>query len=232
MSLLVINPNSSQSVTDNLRNILVAPPGITLEFYTAPPAAPKEIDGAQTSGLSEKIVLADLLANSLHTKYDGYLICCYSDHPLIHSLATSTSKPVLGIMQATLLYSYSNARLKRSLVLTSTSGWNELLDSAITAFAGSGVFPKHKFEPTRALDVSVLSLSDPVEFGKITSRVEEVLVEYKDSNIDCILLGCAGMAGLDDKLSEVFPGIIFVDSVKIGVEFLSSLVRFSVSRGI
>lgn len=42
----------------------------------------------------------------------------------------------------------------------------------------------------------------------------------------CVLLGCAGMAGLDKKLGNTFPGIKFIDSVKIGVQFLESLVRF------
>jgi len=226
MSILVINPNSSQKVTDNLEKILVAPPGIELAFYTGPPEAPKEIDGERTLRLSEKAVLPDLLKKNLHTKYLGYLVCCYSDHPLVHSLAKETKAPVLGIMQATLLYSYANARLNKSFVLTSTSGWNALLDAAIVSFTGTDTFPSKKFQRTRALDVLVLSLSDPEEFKKITDRVEKFLHEYRDDDIDCVLLGCAGMAGLDEKLTAKFPGIVFVDSVKIGVEFLTGLMHF------
>lgn len=225
-SILVINPNSSQKVTDNLKNILVAPAGIDLAFYTAPSDAPKEIDGEESLHLSEQVVLPDLLKQGLEKKHDGFLVCCYSDHPLIHSLAKKTEAPVLGIMQATLLYSYSNARLTKSFVLTSTSSWNETLDKAIVSFAGGDFFPTKKFQKTCALDVLVLSLSDPAEFRKITHRVEKVLHDYKDDQIDCVLLGCAGMAGLDEKLLEKFPGIVFVDSVKIGVEFLSGLMRF------
>lgn len=226
MSILVINPNSSQKVTDNLQKILVAPPGIELAFYTAPPAAPKEIDGEATLKLSEEVVLPDLVSKNLHKKHLGYLVCCYSDHPLVYSLAKKADAPVLGIMQATLLYSYANARLSKSFVLTSTSGWNELLDKAIVSFSGADTFPTKKFQKTRALDVLVLNLSDPQEFKKISDRVETFLDEYRHDNIDCILLGCAGMAGLDEKLSAKFPGVVFVDSVKIGVEFLTGLMRF------
>ncbi|SGZ56817.1 CIC11C00000005529 [Sungouiella intermedia] len=200
MSILVINPNSSQKVTDNLEKILVAPPGIELAFYTGPPEAPKEIDGERTLRLSEKAVLPDLLKK--------------------------TYIQMLGIMQATLLYSYANARLNKSFVLTSTSGWNALLDAAIVSFTGTDTFPSKKFQRTRALDVLVLSLSDPEEFKKITDRVEKFLHEYRDDDIDCVLLGCAGMAGLDEKLTAKFPGIVFVDSVKIGVEFLTGLMHF------
>lgn len=228
-SILVINPNSSKKVTDNLKDILHAPEGITLEFYTAPAAAPKEIDGVETLILSEKATLPDLLEKLLHRAHDGFLVCCYSDHPLIGSLAKQTDRPVLGIMQATLLYSYANARLNKLFVLTSTSGWNQLLDDAITSFAGCGAFPSHKFQKTRALDVSVLSLADPREFKKISDRVDTVLEEYAEDHVDCILLGCAGMAGLDAKLTQLYPGIVFVDSCKIGIEFLLGLMRFSSS---
>lgn len=226
MSILVINPNSSQKVTDNLEKILVAPPNIKLSFYTAPPDAPEEIDGEPALIISEKVVLSDLLSKGLQNQYSGFLVCCYSDHPLVYSLAKQTTAPVLGIMHATLLYSYANARLTKSFVMTSTSGWNDTLDEAIVKFAGADTFPSKKFNRTRALDVLVLKLSDPTEFKKITDRVEVFLEEYSDDNIDCILLGCAGMAGLDDKLSEKFPGIVFVDSVKIGVEFLTGLMHF------
>lgn len=226
-SILVINPNSSQKVSDNLKKILVAPADISLAFYTAPAEAPKEIDGTKSLILSEQVVLPDLLDRGIHTQYDGYLVCCYSDHPLIHSLAKKTTKPVLGIMQATLLYTLSNARLNKLYILTSTSGWNTTLDDAIVSFCGAGVFPSHKFQKTKALDVLVLSLADDNEFAKISRRVDEIFEEYKDDRIDCVLLGCAGMAGLDEKLHALYPDIVFVDSVKAGVQFLLTLIRFN-----
>lgn len=224
-SLLVINPNSSVSVSDNLRLTITPPPGTTLEFYTAPPNAPKEISGKETLIQSEEATLPDILEKRLLDNYDGFLVACYSDHPLVALLAQHTDKPVLGIMQATLLYSYANARVRRLFVLTSTSGWLPLLDDAITRFAGSGHFPFEKFQKSRALNVLVLNLSDASEYSKITERVSAFLREYASDNIDCVLLGCAGMAGLDEKLHAEFPHIVFIDSVKAGVEFLVSLTR-------
>lgn len=224
-SILIINPNSSVSVSNNLRLTITPPPGFSLEFYTAPPNAPKEISGTETLTQSEKAALPDILEKRLLDAHDGFLVACYSDHPLVALLAKHTRKPVLGIMQATLLYSYANARVQRLFVLTSTSGWLPLLDEAITKFAGAGHFPYEKFQKSRALDVLVLNLSDDSEFSKISERVSEFLREYASENIDCVLLGCAGMAGLDAKLHEKFPHIVFIDSVKAGVEFLTSLTR-------
>ncbi|KAF8002900.1 hypothetical protein HF325_002145 [Metschnikowia pulcherrima] len=152
-SILVINPNSSVKVTNNLRNILKAPAGLTLEFYTAPSSSPEEIDGTETLILSEKATLPDLLEKKLHLAHDGYLVCCYSDHPLTRT--------------------------------------------------------------------------DASEFKKISDRVDLFLQEYKNEKIDCVLLGCAGMAGLDEKLAEIYPDIEFVDSCKAGVAFLLSLMAFA-----
>lgn len=57
--------------------------------------------------------------------------------------------------------------------------------------------------------------------------MDEIFAEYKDGKIDCALLGCASMAGLDEKLLDMYSGVVFVDSVKVGVEFLLALIRKS-----
>lgn len=226
-SILIINPNSSVGVTNNLKDILIKPPQVQFEFYTAPPEAPKEINGNETSILSEKVVLPDLLEKGTIDKHDGFLVCCYSDHPLIHSLGKHTHKPILGIMQATLLYALLTPSVSRLFILTSVNEWEPLLDKAITDFVGASEFPTKKFQKTKGLDVSVLSLSDPEEYSKISTRVKDILnKEYAHDNINCVLLGCAGMAGLDEKLNESFPEVQFIDSVKVGVEFLTGLIRF------
>lgn len=230
MNLLVINPNSSKSVTENLQNILVAPPEVTLHFYTAPAEAPKEISGTETSNLSAKVALPDLLELQKAHSYDGFLVGCYSNHPLIESLAKHTKKPTLGIMQATLLYSILNPSVSKLFILTSYAEWEPLLDALVCDIVGNapGHYPSQKFQKSKGLNVSVVSLADPAEYAKIENRVTEILNgEYKDDAIDCILLGCAGMAGLDTKLAESFPHIQFIDCLKVGVELLTSLVRFN-----
>lgn len=230
INLLVINPNSSQSVTKNLESILVAPPEVKLHFYTAPPEAPKEISGTETSISSAVICLPDLLQLQSSNNYDGFLVGCYSNHPLIESLAKNTKKPTLGIMQATLLYSILNPSISKLFILTSYTEWEPLLDALVCDIVGNspGQFPSQKFQKSKGLNVSVLSLADPTEFAKIENRVTDILNgEYKNDNIDCILLGCAGMAGLDTKLAASFPHIQFIDCLKVGVELLTSLVRFN-----
>ncbi|KAI5958354.1 DCG1 [Candida theae] len=228
MKILLVNPNSSANVSHNMRAVLSPPDGVELETYTAPESAPREITGVETSKTSESIVLDDIKKRNIADNYDGFVVCCYSDHPLIRSLAALSGKPVIGIMQATLLYALSNANLQKSFILTSTSGWEPILDKGIVDFMGVDKFPAKKFQRTIGLDIAVTNLANEEEYGKIRIKVADILNEkYKDDEINCVLLGCAGMAGLSAKLAADFPGVLFVDSVEIALEFIVGLVRFS-----
>ncbi|KAI5953482.1 DCG1 [Candida jiufengensis] len=228
MKLLIINPNSSEKVTNNLKGILRSPENVNLSFYTAPSNAPKEITGEKTSKESEIIVLKDIKDKNIANDYDGFMVCCYSDHPLVRSLSELSKKPVMGIMQATLLYTLSNPNVTRSFILTSTSEWESILDKAITNYFGYKEFPVNRFQKTIGLNINVTNLADKEEYGKIKKKVNHILNEqYKNDHINCVLLGCAGMAGLDSKLSTDFPEIYFIDSCKIATEFLIGLVRFN-----
>ncbi|RCK57710.1 Uncharacterized protein C1F7.10 [Candida viswanathii] len=222
MQILVINPNSSYKVTRNLEKTVHAPESVKLHFYTAPSDSPAEIT-PKNSLCSESAVLKDFTTNEALKEYDAFLVCCYSDHPLVQSLAQITHKPVLGIMQATLLYALLMADTKL-FILTSTSDWEPVLDQGIIDFVGTDGFPPRRFYKTRGLNVNVTNLADEEQFAKIYKVTKAILEEYDDTK--CVLLGCAGMAGLDKKLGDAFPGIRFVDSVKVGVQFLESLVRF------
>jgi Asp/Glu/hydantoin racemase len=76
ISLLVINPNSSASMTDGLLQNLVPPPGVTLAFYTAPASAPPSINDATTGVLSAAACFADIQKEGIIERYDGFLVCC------------------------------------------------------------------------------------------------------------------------------------------------------------
>jgi Asp/Glu/hydantoin racemase len=215
---LIVNPNSSESVTENLQQLLPTPPSTELTFYTGPPEAPPEIDGPETSKKSTEACLPDLLKNYVD-HYDGYLICCYSDHPLIYELRNHTEKPVLGIFQASVIYAMSKSPSKFG-ILTSTSSWESILDTAVADFFGSVKIPL--FTGTVASNINVLKLGDPKYFKKLVEKAQ-ICVEAGSKTV---LLGCAGLSGLEGKLEAEFQGVRFIDSVKIGSELLNSLVRF------
>ncbi len=216
-TFLIINPNSSKSVTDNLEEILPVPPNTTLKFYTGPPNAPPEIDGPETSRQSTEACFPDLRDH--YMDHDGFLVCCYSDHPLIYKLREITKKPVLGIFQASVTYAVTTSPSKFG-ILTSTSSWESILDQAVKGFFGGVDVPL--FTGTVASNINVLKLGDPKYFKKLVERAKICV----DAGAKTILLGCAGLSGLEKKLEAEFEDVKFIDSVKFGSELLNTLVRF------
>lgn len=219
---LIINPNSSVSVTQNLKSLLPVPPNVQLDFYTAPKVAPLEIDGYDTSIASAEIVYPEIVRDHLKN-YDAFLVCCYSDHPLINELRKVTDKPILGIFQATITYALTQSPAKFG-ILTSTRSWEAILDKAVFDFFGGADVPL--FTGTVASNVNVTKLGDDEYFQQVVDKAK-ILAE-RGSKI--IILGCAGLSGLESKLKAAIPGVQFVDSVKIGTELLNTIVRFSAAQ--
>lgn len=76
--LLVINPNSSESITKGLQASLepFTPPGVRLSYFTAPSHAPKAIINAVTAIQTAAFCYEALLESGALSKYDGFLVCC------------------------------------------------------------------------------------------------------------------------------------------------------------
>ncbi|KAF7339670.1 Protein of Asp Glu hydantoin racemase family [Mycena sanguinolenta] len=102
-SILIINPNSSQSVSAGLEEALRAPPDTTLSFYTAPANAPPSINNATEGVLSAALCFQHIVEEGLIDKHDGFLVSCFSEHPLVGMLRNTTTKPVIGILHASVI---------------------------------------------------------------------------------------------------------------------------------
>ncbi|RYP04843.1 hypothetical protein DL765_010039 [Monosporascus sp. GIB2] len=165
--ILVLNPNSSQPMTDGMR-AAINDPDLDLSYsteihtYTAPPAAPRSINDAADIARSTEVVLADLQSEDRDpgerpTAYDGVLIACYSVHPLVRELRGSR-RAVTGIFEASVLTALSLLPAPGSLSTSSSSPdsdeqqqqwgivttgkfWEEHLADGVQAFLGTSSSP-------------------------------------------------------------------------------------------
>lgn len=101
MRLLLVNPNSSHEITSAFAASLPRYPDVHIATLTAPSPSPAAIQSAVTSIASAYYAFQAILP--LIQDYDGFLVCCYSAHPLVEMLRESTTAPVVGIMQASLV---------------------------------------------------------------------------------------------------------------------------------
>lgn len=237
MKILIINPNSTVAMTQSLTNqieslrlTLNIPASTNIEYYTASktssPAAPESINNQNEAGISTNAVINDLQEN--HTAYlssfQGYLVACYSDHPLVEELRkyVNPTAVVMGIFQASMLYALQYAtQSNKAAILTSGADWEMILDEAMIKFCDSSIFPSNKFEKTLAVGVPVLKLHELENYPVIRNKIESLIA--RDTRI--ILLGCAGLSCLTDKLKDDFPNLKFVDSVVTGLKLIISYIE-------
>jgi allantoin racemase len=83
IKLLIINPNSSQSITDALkRSLTSASNSVSLTFFTGPSDAPRGISDDVTARQSTECAMRVLVGHEPDgvgpklESYDGILVCC------------------------------------------------------------------------------------------------------------------------------------------------------------
>jgi allantoin racemase len=215
--ILVINPNSTASMTDKIGAAARAAANPSIKITAVNPAeGPAAIQGAEDGAAA----LPGLFALFNHAiasdpSIRAVIIACFDDTGL-WELKAQSPVPVIGIGEAA-YHVASVAALKFSVVTTlpvSVPVLEENLERIGLAARCSKV---------RASDVPVLELEDPASNArqKIEREIETAL---KEDEIGAIALGCAGMADLAADLTRRFD-LPVIDGVASAVRLAEALVR-------
>ncbi|SLM38930.1 hydantoin racemase [Lasallia pustulata] len=216
LSILLINPNSTPSMTQSCLSFLgpTLPPHVTVTGFTAPPTAPTAIEGHSDAVLSTALCLHALLP--IATQYDGFLVACFSAHPLIAALREEVSGPVIGIMEAAL---YAARMLGSRFGIIATAQRAKLsLEHSVRDYGLSGFSAGVVSTGLGVLDLDKKPRDEVLD---LVGEAARVLVEERDA--DCIALGCAGMVEMVGRCEEVVGEARVVDGVTVGVQFLVGL---------
>ncbi|KAF9496930.1 hypothetical protein BDN71DRAFT_1468196 [Pleurotus eryngii] len=225
--LLIINPNSSDVITQALVSNLtpLCPPGIELEFKTGPPDAPPSINDPPTSILSAAATFKAMEPID-QQPYAGFLVCCFSDHPLVHYLRNAApDKPCIGIFDASVVHALSSG--SKFGILTTGAAMVPAIDVAVTAFLG-GI--SGRYVGCIASGLGVVELQTSSDRGTIEGHIKGTAAKVSALGADVIILGCAGMSGMEDlvKAGVAEAGgrpVAVIDGAKAGVQVLAGLVR-------
>jgi Asp/Glu/hydantoin racemase len=243
--LLIINPNSSQSMTDALDEMVTNliqqfPTSTIIHTYTAP-AGPTSINNEDDALVSANIVFQDLRQNL--DSFDAYLIACYSVHPLVGMLqmAVRPGTHVTGIFEASISTSLSllpmqgleaGKNAKFGIVSTGTY-WEKALTDGVRRFLNLDE-ENGRFKGVETTGLTAIELhTQPLE--EVRRRMIEATKRLvKDKDVRVVCLGCAGMVGLDaiveialiEELGEEEAKRVHVlDGVKAGIGMLENLLR-------
>ena len=189
-ALVIINPNSSQTVTDGI-DAAVEPLrrfGVPIQCLTLTQGPP-----AIESQMQADLTIAPMLAlAAAQTQAAGFVIACFGD-PGVHALRDQTSLPVMGIQEAAVV---------TALTLGHRFGVISILPASVPrhlrSFGAMGVLDR--LAGDRALGLGVADLAD--QSACLSAMIETGRRLRDEDGADVLIMGCAGMAAFKDPLSD------------------------------
>lgn len=214
MKLAIINPNSTDSMTEKCRLVAEKFKNNDTQIWASNPNdSPKSIEGHYDE-VQSLMGLMDEIKKAENWGADAYVIACFDD-PGLEAARELVSGPVIGICEA--------AMHMTSIVSSSFSVVTTLNRSVPIIEKLSHKYGMNKFcRKVRAANISVLSLEDNTFHAKNQIK-NEIEIALKEDNCEAIILGCAGMADLTIELSETY-NIPVIDGVLCAIKLAESLV--------
>ena len=216
-TLIVINPNSSQTVTDGIDTAVdpLRSFGIPIRCLTLT-EGPPGIENQRQADLT----IAPMLALAAAQKdAAGYVIACFGD-PGLHALRDQTSLPVIGIQEASVM---------TALTLGQRFGVIAILPASIPrhlrAFGAMGVLDR--LAGDRALGLGVADLADAD--GSLDAMIATGKLLRDEDGADVLIMGCAGMARYRDSLQEA-TGLPVVEPTQVAVSMALGQIRLNLSH--
>ncbi|MFM7010545.1 MAG: aspartate/glutamate racemase family protein [Betaproteobacteria bacterium] len=195
-TIFVINPNSTQAVTDafdealNPLRLLGGPKIECLTLAEGPPGIQSQMDVEQVT-----LPLVDLV-KGLDAKHGAsagaYVLACFSD-PGLHAVREATNKPVLGISECGALTALTRGHRVGVIAILRQS-----IPRHGRMFGAMGLTERVVAEVPLGMNVVDLVDAERTRAGLL--RAGKVLRD--EHLIDVVVLGCAGMAAHRAWLEE------------------------------
>lgn len=215
--LLVVNPNTSLEMTHTIRlSAEAAANAIDVQVDAVCPAnGPESIEGRFDEIVSAYWTLDCVM--QMVDRYDGVVVACYGPHAAIEGIREATDVPTMGIMEASILYALPLG--SRFGIVTTSPRWQPLLEEGLKLL---GI--ESRCASVRSSGLAVLDL-DRLPRKDVCARLaDEARAAVEQDGAEVILLGCAGMAGLQEAVASAVH-VPVVDAVWAGVTLVGALAR-------
>lgn len=211
MRILAINPNTSEEFNRKLDQTAreYALPSTEVKVIS-PVSGPKSIEGIYDEALSIQGTLDAFMAHE--KEFDGFVLACYSDPLVVYAMREVSTKPVLGIAEASVHIACLLGN--RFSIVTTNDRWGPLLHEAVRRY---GV--ESRCASVRTTGLRVLELETKGEGGVAEAIEREAMAAVKEDGAEVICLGCAGMSGFDKALERKL-GIPVLDGFVCALKLL------------
>ncbi|PLP57983.1 Asp/Glu/hydantoin racemase [Mesorhizobium loti] len=214
MHIHLINPNSTASMTAQaLDSALKVASAGTRVTAVNPVGTPVSIEGSADEALSVPAMLQEIRKGETQG-VDAYVIACFDD-PGLHAAREIARGPVIGICQAAVQVAMTISR--RFSVVTTLPRSVPIIEDIVQAY-GAG----HHCRAVHAIDLPVLGLEEDPETAErlLMETIERAKAEDR---AEAIILGCAGMSSLCERLSAA-TGVPVIDGVTAALKIAEALV--------
>ena len=214
MRLLVVNPNSTASMTAKIGAAARAAAAASTEILARDPGVgPVSIEGYVDEAYAVPGML-DVIRHADRDGVDAHIIACFDDTGLDAARALADG-PVIGIGEAA--FHMASLVAGRFSVVTTLSRSIPAIEHNLVRYGLAS-----RCARVRASEVPVLALEDPASdaAARIAAEIERAKTEDR---AEAIVLGCAGMADLAARLSAAH-GLPVLDGVACAVKLAESLV--------
>ena len=188
MNLLVLNPNSTASMTETIAAAArqAALPSTVISALSGSGPAPASVEGHADAAIAVPPMLAAIrAAESGPTPPAAIVIACFDDPGPLAARELARA-PVLGIAQSAIQVAMVISA--RFSIITTLPRSVPVIEDLVQAY-GAG----HTCRKVRSVDVPVLALdaSPDQAFARLVAEGRKAITE---DGAEAIVLGCAGMA--------------------------------------
>ncbi len=213
MKILIINPNSDLEMTEAIQRTAESFSDGEFEVACKPtPGAPKFIETYEDEIKAAPGMIQ--LVRENEDKFDAFIIACHDD-PNLDVMKEITRKPVVGIAEASM--KIASMLGHRFSVLTTSEHSIPIKEALARKYHLQDVLAS-----VRAPREETIEKTDELKY------METAQSSIKEDMAEVLVLGCAGMTGLDKHLEEKL-GVPVLDGIVCALIIAAGLVKYKVS---
>lgn len=210
--VLVINPNTSSDMTRSIKRSVTNLSNDIEITVVNPSNGPESLESFYDYQISAYEIIK--LLQKRKTDYDGVLISCFGD-PGLYAIKELLKCPVVGIAEASL--SLSLLLGKKFSVIAALKKSVPMMEDMICQYGLS-----IRCSGVDSVNMNVLEIE--YDKNKTIDRFIQVGEECIKKGAEVIILGCASMIGLKEKMEESL-NVPVIDPVEAGVRTLIMIIE-------
>lgn len=219
MKILVINPNTSQSMTDAIaeecRKVAAAD---TVIDAISPDYGPRSIETHAEDAIAAAATI-DAVLQRKNDGYDAIVVACFID-PALAAIREIVDVPVIGIAEAA-AHLAALVAPKFSVVTVMRRLEHQIAET----IEKSGL--ADRCASVRSIDLSVLGIEADLS-GTLDQMEAAARVAMEEDDAEAILLGCAGLGPLDKELQSRL-GVPVLDGCGCAIKLAEACAGYGVT---